>query len=204
MAGRYAELWGQPSSAHQAACEPQDRPSNQIKSPPPPPLTPPPTTKVGGGGDFMRYMAHAAASPSSRERRPPAGPTPWRWTGRAGCGTTTPPASPHPTPTPRRPGGRWPPRCTPSSPGSPTFGGPLPEPGEVWATARWPDVLRRVDPSPHRDLPHEVAREAGRLADGWEHGRPPRLPAPPCRLPLAGRRLLPRPPPPMGGAPTLG
>ena len=32
MAGRYAELSGQPSSDPQAACEPQDRPSNQIKS----------------------------------------------------------------------------------------------------------------------------------------------------------------------------
>ena len=32
MAGRYAELSGQPLSAPQAACEPQDRPSNQIKS----------------------------------------------------------------------------------------------------------------------------------------------------------------------------
>ena len=33
MAGRYAELSGQPSCAPQAACEPQDWPSNQIKSP---------------------------------------------------------------------------------------------------------------------------------------------------------------------------
>ena len=32
MAGRYAESSGQPSSAPQADCEPQDRPSNQIKS----------------------------------------------------------------------------------------------------------------------------------------------------------------------------
>ena len=44
MAGRYVESSGQPSSAPQAACEPQDQPSNQIKSnqiksggtPPPP------------------------------------------------------------------------------------------------------------------------------------------------------------------------
>ena len=43
MAGRYAESSGQPSSAPRAACEPQDRPSNQIKSNPyPPPLPPPP------------------------------------------------------------------------------------------------------------------------------------------------------------------
>ena len=31
IAGRYAESSGQPSCAPQAACEPQDRPSNQIK-----------------------------------------------------------------------------------------------------------------------------------------------------------------------------
>ena len=48
MAGRYAESSGQPSSAPRAACEPQDRPSNQIKSnlpplPPPHPPYPPPT-----------------------------------------------------------------------------------------------------------------------------------------------------------------
>ena len=43
MAGRYAESSGQPMSAPQAACEPQDRPSNEIKSnlpPPPAPHTP--------------------------------------------------------------------------------------------------------------------------------------------------------------------
>ena len=74
----------------------------------------------------------------------------------------------------------------------------LPELGEVWATVRWPDVLRRVGPGLHQDLLPEVAPEAGRLAEGWEHGCLPRLPAPPppCRLPLAGYRLLPRPPPP--------
>ena len=33
----------------------------------------------------------------------------------------------------------------------------LPEPGEIHATARWPDVLRRFDPSAVRDLLHEVA-----------------------------------------------
>ena len=38
--------------------------------------------------------ARSAASPSSRGRRPPAGPTRWGWTGGAGCGTTTPPAAP--------------------------------------------------------------------------------------------------------------
>ena len=42
----------------------------------------------------------SAASPSWRERRPPAGPPPWGWTGGAGCGTVTPPASPQPPPNP--------------------------------------------------------------------------------------------------------
>ena len=44
MAGRYAQSSGQPSSPPRAACEPQDRPSNQIKSnqiKSPPPTSPP-------------------------------------------------------------------------------------------------------------------------------------------------------------------
>ena len=67
----------------------------------------------------------------------------------------------------------------------------VPQPGEIHATVRWPDDLRRVDPRIQRDLLHEVAQEARRLAGGWEHGHPPRTPAPPppCRLPKAGRRL---------------
>ena len=49
MTGRYAESSGKPSHAPQAACEPQDRPSNQIKSnpistPSPPHLHPISTT----------------------------------------------------------------------------------------------------------------------------------------------------------------
>ena len=84
----------------------------------------------------------------------------------------------------------------------------LPELGQVWATARWPDVLRRVDPlfwgvdpGLHRDLVHKVAREASRLAEGWEHGRPPYQHPPP--LPPAGGGLPPPPTPPPGG-PALG
>ena len=48
MAGRYAESSGQPSSAPRAACEPQDRPSNQIKSnhPPSHPLLPSPSLLI--------------------------------------------------------------------------------------------------------------------------------------------------------------
>ena len=52
------------------------------------------------------------------------------------------------------------------------------EPGEVWATAPWPDVLRRIHPGPHR-------------ARGYPGGRPP------CRG--VGARLSPAstcPPPP--------
>ena len=53
MASRYAESLGQPLSAPQAACEPQDRPSNQIKSnqiksPPPPSAQVHPKTWVLG------------------------------------------------------------------------------------------------------------------------------------------------------------
>ena len=40
--------------------------------------------------------ARTGALPSSRGRRPPAGPTPWGWTYAAGCGIMTPPASPPP------------------------------------------------------------------------------------------------------------
>ena len=81
----------------------------------------------------------------------------------------------------------------------------MPEPGEVWATAQWPDVLRRVDPGLHQDLLQEVAREASRLAGGREHGCPQRLPVPPYQLPPACRHLLPRPPPPPPPvAPALG
>ena len=53
IAGRYAESSGQPSSAPRAACEPQDRPSNQIKSnqtrTDPPPYCPLGGAVWGGG-----------------------------------------------------------------------------------------------------------------------------------------------------------
>ena len=69
MAGRYAESSGQPSSAPQAACEPQDWPSNQIKSTPalPPPNSPrawcgnPPSRKIAGG-----WVAAGPSSPTPR------------------------------------------------------------------------------------------------------------------------------------------
>ena len=55
----------------------------------------------------------------------------------------------------------------------------LPEPGEIHAMARWPHVLRRVDPGFKQDLLHQAAQEARCLAGGWEQGHPPRTPAPP-------------------------
>ena len=83
----------------------------------------------------------------------------------------------------------------------------LPELGEIHATARWPDVLRRVDPALHRDLLHEVAQEAHCLSGGWEHGHPPCTPAPPP--PPAARRRRPAPspyapPPPASRCARLG
>ena len=81
----------------------------------------------------------------------------------------------------------------------------LPELEEVRATARWPDVLRRVDPGLHPNLLHEVAREASRLAEGWEHGRPPGLLVPP--LPPAAGGVPPPPtpsPPPASRRARLG
>ena len=53
----------------------------------------------------------------------------------------------------------------------------LPKPGEVWATALWPNILHRVPPSHRRDLVHKAASEADRLAEGWKHCHPSRTPA---------------------------
>ena len=75
----------------------------------------------------------------------------------------------------------------------------LPEPGEVWATTRWPDLLCRVPPGPRRDLLHKVAREADRLAEGWEHNQHPRTLVPPlaaCRRQTAASSHAAPPPPP--------
>ena len=127
--------------------------------------------------------------------------------GGAGCGTTTPPAPPPPSPDPD-PSATWREMAAEVHALllrlSDVWWATLLEPEEVRATARWLDVLRRVPPAPNRDFLHEVAREADRLAEGWEHGRPPRLPAPP--LPLAASGPLPpsTPPPPPPGTPILG
>ena len=51
-----------------------------------------------------------------------------------------------------RRGETWPTRFMPSYP----WWAALPEPGEIHATARWPDVLRHNDPGPDRDFLHEV------------------------------------------------
>ena len=82
MAGRYAESSGQPSSAPLAACEPRDRPSNQIKSNllpcsptsphPPPPHTPPPASEptpwAGSGATTLIRRSPRAPSPSRGDR----------------------------------------------------------------------------------------------------------------------------------------
>ena len=147
-----------------------------------------------------------AASPSSRERRPPAGPTPWGWTGGAGYGTTTLPASP-PPPNPG-PAATWLDVANAVHALLPlvsdVWWAILPEPGEIHATARWPNVLCRVDLGLHQDVVHQVAQEGRRHASGWEQGRPPHTPTP--LLPLAKGGPPPpatlRPPPP--GAPAMG
>ena len=54
----------------------------------------------------------------------------------------------------------------------------LPEPGEVHATALWPDALRRARPGVARDRMYEVLRETLRLAGDWERGGLARAPAP--------------------------
>ena len=151
--------------------------------------------------------ARSAASPSSRERRPPASPTPCGWTGAAGCGTTPHPPAPPPNP---GPAATWLEVANLVHALLPlvtnVWGTTLPEQGKIHATARWPDVLRRVDPGLHRDLLHDVAKEARRLAGGWEQGHPPRTPPPPPPMLLAagGPPPPPTPPPPPPAAPALG
>ena len=49
----------------------------------------------------------------------------------------------------------------------------LPEPGQVHATAPWPDALRRAGQAPVRDRMYEVFRETLRLSGDWERGAPP-------------------------------
>ena len=75
MAGRCAELSGQPSSAPQAACEPQDRPSNQIKSNQIPPPTPPPPLGASGqqlgGGASWRLKPRSQPPPLGTNTRAP-------------------------------------------------------------------------------------------------------------------------------------
>ena len=79
----------------------------------------------------------------------------------------------------------------------------LPQPGEVHATALWPDALNRAGPGPVQDRMYEVFQETLHLAGDWERGGPER--APPPALPRArGGTPLPAPPPPPPSAPTLG
>ena len=75
----------------------------------------------------------------------------------------------------------------------------LPQPEEIQATARWPDVLRRTVPGPDRDRLHEVFPEALRLAGDWERGGPLRARPLPLTLAGGGTPLPPPPPPPPPG-----
>ena len=81
------------------------------------------------------------------------------------------------------------------------------EPGEIRATAWWPDVLRRTEPGPDPDRLHEVHRGALRVATGSRAA--PRVGSPrPYRWPVAGHcftlsRTLHRPArPPWEGNPV--
>ena len=75
----------------------------------------------------------------------------------------------------------------------------LPEPEEIQATARWPDVLCRTVPGPDGDRLHDVFREALRLAGDYERGGPSRAQPPPLLLAGGGTPLPPTPPPPPPG-----
>ena len=65
----------------------------------------------------------------------------------------------------------------------------LPEPEEIQATARWPDVLRRTVPEPDWDRLHKVFQELS-ASPGIGSGVAPRTRGrPPCRLLVAGHRF---------------
>ena len=80
----------------------------------------------------------------------------------------------------------------------------LPEPGEVYATALWPNALSRAGPGPARDRMYQVFQETLRLAGDWERGGPERAPPPALPRARGGAPLLPAPTPPPPSAPTLG
>ena len=80
----------------------------------------------------------------------------------------------------------------------------LPEPGEVHATALWPDALRRAVPGAARDRMYEVFRETLRLAGDWERGGHARAPAPALPCARGGTPLPTAPPSPPPGTPALG
>ena len=80
----------------------------------------------------------------------------------------------------------------------------LPEPGEVHATALWPDALSRAGPGPVQDRMYEVFSETLRLAGDWERGGPERAPPPALPRARGGTLLPPAPPPPPPSAPSLG
>ena len=147
------------------------RPDGALRRPPPPLRAPPPASPP----HLLRGR--------DGHRQAPSG---------AGCGTTTPPATPAPpTPRPWRRGWRWPTRCTPSSPWSPTSDGPpcrsrgrsMPQPGGPTSSAA------------------STGASPGSCARGRPGSSPPRRvmgarpppahtnPHPPCRLPKAGRHL---------------
>ena len=122
--------------------------------------------------------ARSAALPSSRGRRPPAGTTPWGWTGGAGSGTMTPPASRPPTP--GRHGGTWPTPSTTSSPRLATCGGPsCRSPGR--------STPRRCGPTPSAAL----GRGRPGTACTRPSGRPSASRATGSVAALRGRRRLP-------------
>ena len=80
----------------------------------------------------------------------------------------------------------------------------LPEPGEVHATALWPDALRRAGPGAARDRMYEVFRETLRLAGDWERGGLARALAPALPRARGGTPLPTAPPSPPPGTPALG
>ena len=76
--------------------------------------------------------------------------------------------------------------------------------GEVYATARWPDALRRAGPGLVHDRTYKFFQETLRLAGDSERGGPPRAQSPALPRARGGTPLSPTPPPLPPSAPTLG
>ena len=184
MAGQYADSSGKPSCAPQAACETQDRPSNQIKikSPPYPTLPPPPVIPlVGPNLRHHKARVQAVGCPQLEVREHRAGVCPPPPHDRA---TETNPLRPPPSthlPAPSRSGGlkkfRVAPLrrrlCIPKAPPAP----PPPRPCAPFSGLPLAETQQSAEEEACPVLRWTRHQRGGGVAD-----EPPRRRAPPARL----------------------